>query len=189
MAPLSTRGFNSGTMRSGGIRWAPDLSKFASVIKDLRDPIYDEAYKRLAPFPNAMLQYARANHKWRNRTGLAEHNLQARRRRGASYLSLSLGHSPHTEVDGFNYGQALETFVYENSISGDESEEDLAWMKANIKGFEDGPGRTSGYNEKIGESPDGHGTYAIVVPTIEVFGPEILPAMKGILEAAVRKQL
>lgn len=180
---LSTRGFNSGTGRSGGIRWSPDLSKFAGVIKDLRDPIYDAAWERLRFAPQEMLGHARITYPWKNRTGTAWHGLSARRRRGASYMSVSIGHSPHTEKNGFNYGMALEGFIYD-TVGGGESDEDLQWMRENIKGFDDKAG-----TETFRRFEAGKGTYAVILPTIEFYGPYILPSMKGILEEAVRKQL
>lgn len=178
--------------RSAGIRWAPPLDKFADAIKDLRDPVYDTVYNDLRPWVTKLRSEAQANAEWTDRTGKARAGLFAYRRRGKSFMLVALSHGPRTVSShsaawpNFKYGVALETWVYDDSALTDEERQFVAETHAegrlggSLKDF-------SGGGHSVDSS--GHGTYAIIMPTMEANYAEIMASFKGALVRAIAGQI
>lgn len=102
-------------------------------------------------------------------------------------MTVWLAHGSGTVSRGFNYGIALEQAVYSGS-SEELNDEDRAWMLANDPGYESLVGHTKmGPLEYYDE--EGGGSYAVVMPTLEELGPEVIKVMRGLLLEAVRKGL
>lgn len=174
--------------KTAGVRWAPKLSTISKVIQDLRDPVYDEVYANLKPWVTALRTQAQRGAPWTDRTTIARRGLFAYRRKGKSFMTLALAHGPRTVAKQpwhgapFYYGIALETWDWgANGLSDEDREffEDNAKLRS--LGVELSAERT--------EDESGHGTYAVVMPTMEANYVAIMASFKGALERAVRKQL
>lgn len=173
--------------RSAGIKWTPPLHQMAQLIQDLRDPVYDTVYNDLKYWVPKLRIEAQTNAPWLDRTGKARRGLFAYRRRGASFMMLALSHGPRTVSNhsaswpNFRYGVMLETALYEGSTN--LSAEEREWMKENKFEMKEFTGPLEGFSD------DGHGTYAVIMPTMEAHYAEIMASFRGALERAIRKQL
>lgn len=174
--------------KNAGIRWTPPLDRFAKAIQDLRDPVYDVVYSDLKPWVTTLRTQAQAGAPWQDQTGIARRGLFAYRRRGKSFMQLSLAHGPRTVSHhspawpNFRYGLFLETAIL-GGADEEMSSEDREWMLANDPTFLDNASRTV-----VGYDETGHGTLAIIMPTMEANYAAIMASFKGALVRAIKSQ-
>jgi hypothetical protein len=176
------------------IQWKPDLSQFGEAIQDLRDPIYNAVYRRLGEFVPILRQHAHDTARWTNRTGIARSGLFAYRRRGKSFMTLALAHGPRTiaSYEGnarpwrgapFYYGIALETFLYGGGGLSVNQLREMGLGQGAIDMIASGRGQ-SFHTVDSG----GHGTYAVIMPTMEAHYQVIMKAFGGVLYEALGSQ-
>lgn len=151
--------------RQGVIRWGPELRNLSLAVEDLREPLFDECFKRTEELRKVIQEVARADAPWHDqdegeRQGYlgphARKGLFAFKQRQKSGIVLGLSHNPRTRSprQDFPYGIGLETFEYHYDGQGSYTE------------------------------TDGEGTYAIINPTLEEYGPQLIRRLDGALNVA-----
>lgn len=185
--PTGIHGVTEGK-KQGVIRWGPELQAMSQSIQDLRNPLFAECFKRTEVLRKIIQEVARHDAPWGENRNNDEAALRAAEESGRkprthketprarpglfafkqlqkSGIVLGLSHGPRTVSRGYPYGISLENLKYtRTTMVGDDGAE---------------------HTFTVPEWTDGQGTYAIINPTLEEYGPRLLRQLDGALNIAV----